>query len=284
MLKISNHTLLINCVIGFSKRIQGWPDFLRNRGYWVELIEPRFILSSFEKINPDIMFSSNRLTHSLVAECKGGTSLEEGQLRKYGQLDVAAVRPRVSLAEPDRMTIDSVFVCLEGAEDQLAASMSTIQIFPILVVGKKTVRLVNHFSKGELNTVLAEPLDVDTPPPVSFYPFGDEDDADYIAAFVFQELVSIAAQRKPQPEEIDADSMLAAIHPLWDSVDDSKKKKLRDKVNAILLHYSTRDLRGYLGRVRGRSSWRIVKTLQAFSREVEKVRRDLEEQRTLDVS
>jgi hypothetical protein len=55
---------------------------LKDLGYKVEYLEPTFLNSEGKKVNPAILFTSNKLIHALITECKGGVSIEDEQLEK----------------------------------------------------------------------------------------------------------------------------------------------------------------------------------------------------------
>lgn len=230
------------------------------------------------------MLSSNRLIHSLVAECKGGRSLDSDQLRKYASLTVDAVRTKASLAESSRMSFSTMYACVSGNEEALLHAMDPVRRFPLLSFGTNEIGLSHRFDLEDLNNGFSSPLRFQGYPPLSFYPFSDSDPDSYIARFIFQDLVSAATQKGDRgPLEFDSEIMLSRIHPLWSYVDDAKKAALRHKVDSIISYYVKRDLKGYLERVKRRSSWKVVKSLQAFSREVRSILDDLTKQKRLDV-
>ena len=65
--------------------------------------------------------------------------------------------------------------------------------------------------------------------------------------------------------EIDIDTILSKIQPFWKDIDETKKKALRGKVNDILFEcQKKKELKEYLEKVKGKPSWRITKSLDAF--------------------
>jgi len=106
---LSEHTVLVNGMIGLCTKTRGWPSTLKDLGYKVEYIEPTFINSEGKKVNPDILFTSNKLIHALITECKGGISVEDEQLEKYSKITVDTVRNWVSVYDASRLSLDLCF-------------------------------------------------------------------------------------------------------------------------------------------------------------------------------
>lgn len=84
---ISSHTKLINCFIGFTKRDKYYPSVLRSLGYSVDNIEPHFRNQDNDKVNPDLLLSSNKLHHTIIVECKGGDiQQKKEQIERYKKI------------------------------------------------------------------------------------------------------------------------------------------------------------------------------------------------------
>jgi hypothetical protein len=71
---------------------------------------------------------------------------------------------------------------------------------------------------------------------------------------------------------------------MWEYISESKKKKLRGKVDGILASFAKQRLKGYLQKVRGRSSWHVVKSLQAFTRGAGEILDDFQTQQRLEIT
>ena len=60
---ITEHTRLINCFIGLTKKDPTFPQELRNKDlqYSIDLIEPHFRNSEGKEINADLLLNSRKL-------------------------------------------------------------------------------------------------------------------------------------------------------------------------------------------------------------------------------
>lgn len=112
-MRLSNHMLLMNMVIGLCKRTSDWPSILRNLGYEVDWVEPRLINSEGKKVVPDLMLTSNKFLHSLIVECKGGKTLDKDQLDRISKLTVESIRDRASVYDVRRLNMDVCFASFE---------------------------------------------------------------------------------------------------------------------------------------------------------------------------
>ena len=82
----SEHTRLMNKFIGLCHDTVSWPNILRQLGYKVQLVEQTISLKSAEKIVPDVVAVSERLSHAIVADCKSGNNIDAKQDCRYLQL------------------------------------------------------------------------------------------------------------------------------------------------------------------------------------------------------
>lgn len=82
----TNHTRLINYIIGFCKEDPLWVCPLKKLKYKPQIFEQAINLSDGTKVTPDIILSSNRLAHILVCECKGGSTVNMQQTTRYERL------------------------------------------------------------------------------------------------------------------------------------------------------------------------------------------------------
>lgn len=76
------HAGLINMFVGLCACTQMWPNTLFGLGYRVKPIEQAVSLKSGLKTTPDLIVVSNRLAHAIVADCKGGNSMDGDQDRR----------------------------------------------------------------------------------------------------------------------------------------------------------------------------------------------------------
>ena len=282
---LSKHTLLMNKMIGLTKSIYDWPAPLKELGYKVELIEPKFLDENREIINPDLLFSSNKLLHALISECKSGKNLndkDKKQIQKYIQIKPKIITPRVSVYDPARLTID---VCYAINEDnkEIIDEIEKYHKFPIIVFSNIAISKKNYFKCKKLNNKFSTPIDISNKkPPTYFYPFSDEDDDSTIALWIFQEILSMTLKNIYKDElEIEIEKLLNNIHPLWRRIEKHKKAAIKSKVNRIIWMLKQKHLGEYLQKIKGKQTWKITKSLQAFAKECEKIVEELKTQRTL---
>ena len=69
---ISEHTKLMNCVIGLTKNDKYYPSTLREKGYNVDSIEPLFKNKDNEIINPDLLLTSRKINHCILVDWHAG--------------------------------------------------------------------------------------------------------------------------------------------------------------------------------------------------------------------
>jgi len=280
-MKLSNHTLLINMIIGLCKRTYGWPSTLKDLGYDVDWIEPKLINSEGRKVIPDLMLTSNKFLHSLVVECKGGKTLDKDQIDRLSKLTVDSVRDKASVYNARRLSLD---VCFASFKDYLGHILQLLgESFPILVFSDTELKKHGKFKSRHLENALSNSISLGGSPPTGYVPFTDEDDIDVVAMYVIQELVSMALKSKKDDElKFDVDEVLSKIFPFWERTDEGAKKKLRNKVDSVIRQIILRKLKHrYLEKIKGRPTW-VAKPLQAFKAECEKLLKDIKEQKRLE--
>ena len=281
-MEISNHTLLVNQMIGLCKRVDFWPSTLRDLGYSVEQIEPSLKTSSGEVINPDIRLTSNRLLHTLIVECKGGSVIDDSQIDKYSLLTRETIINETTVYDPTRLEFEVTFACCSEFKDII---QKRIGMYPLFTFSNEFIKKENNFENTALNTAFSAPIKLPdfSKPPVSFYPFDDQDNSSFIALHVFQQLLVLAYKGNSNEILINTDEILKRIfQQMWENIHEKKKKKIRSKVNNILTQYTSRsDLSGYLEKIRGKQTWRISRSLEAFRNRCQKIIEDLEKQPTM---
>ncbi len=283
---LSEHTILINAVIGLCVETYGWPHPLKDLGFTVDSIEPTLVTENRRKINPDLILTSNRLTHALVVECKGGYEINEhrkneidDQAERYSKISDNLLAQKVSIYDPRRLTHDITYV----TNDKIAEFIKDYG-YPVLIFEKAKLYKMNNFKKKELNSKFSSKIPLNSHPPTHFFPFNDDDSSSLIALYVFQKLVKFALKARDESIEFDEETILKSIFgPYWENIGATKKKALRKKVRNILYEYSkNKELKGYLEKVKDRKSWRVTKSLEAFRKGCQKIVDDLEMQRKID--
>ena len=265
-------------MIGLTTRTYGWPSTLKKLGFKVESIEPKFLNSEGKEVNPDILFTSNKLLHALITECKGGKSLDryaKEQIKEYTKITSDSVRHKVGVYDPKRLRIDICFAINESNRG-IIKEINEINTFPVIIFSDSKISKENHFNHKKLEDEFSSDIPIHSKPPTYFYPFSDQDDASIIAIHIFQELMRLALANKYKPElDIEIDDLLENIHPLWKNIAERKKKEIRNKTNSIILEYKRKQLGDYLKKIKGKPAWNITKSLQAFGNECNKIIEEL---------
>jgi len=284
---ISEHTLLINKMIGLTKKLEDWPSTLNELGFRLDLIEPTFNVADEDDsaIRPDLFLSSNKLTHSLIVECKSGKTLDnhsKKQLRKYSMVEPKDVLQWAKIYDPKKLTVEVCFA-INHSNKILVKAINDKHSFPILVFSDKKIHKENDFSNIPLNKAFSSEIHLADYPPISFYPFSDDREDSLISLYVFRELVGLALKQNYQEEiEIKIDDLLNSIHPCWDSIHDKKKTEIAKRVKEVLKEYmpALKDHLSIIGD--GRKVSLKIMSIQAFSRKCNEIIKELATQRKID--
>lgn len=97
---MSNHTKLMNCIIGMCKPHKNWVTYLNELGYRPHFIEKTIKTIKGTEVQTDLIVTSNSLVHSLVVEVKGGITVSDYQIEKYSSLDRIELFNLVQLGKP----------------------------------------------------------------------------------------------------------------------------------------------------------------------------------------
>ena len=281
---LSEHTVLVNGMIGLCTKTRGWPSTLKDLGYKIEYLEPTFLNSEGKKVNPDILFTSNKLIHALITECKGGVSIEDEQLEKYSKINVENVRNWVRVYDASKLSLDLCLASYEESSEKILENIDSEYNFPILVFSLSNfISKINKFSNSKLDQAFSTPIEISYPP-TEFYPFDDEDDVSLIALYVLRELAFLALNNlHNESVEFEPDEMLERIHPMWANIHETKKKKLRSKTKEILDEYKKEQLSEHLAKVKGKNTWQITKSMKAFGDKCNKIIKELTEQKKISI-
>ncbi len=283
MKPLSEHTYLINCIIGLTKRVKDWPSTLRDLGFKLEWISPLLITADGQTVRPDLLLDSNRLLHALTIECKGGRNVDGDQLRRLLDLDVDSILPRVNVYNPRELHFETVYSCMGENASSVVEQISAISDVPVLSFHRDQLKKDHAFEKEELESALSDPIPLPGPAPTSFYPFDEQDDNGIVALYILPEIIKQSIKRAGRdPEELRADELLAGVHPLWKAMDDRARSALEAKVASVLTEFSKRGQLQSVRRVRRGKSWRIVLTLQALREECQKLVDELTKQRQIE--
>lgn len=283
-MKPSNHTRLMNYIIGMCKTHNDWIPILNNLGYDPSIIEQRIRTSSGETVKPDIIVTSNKLIHSLVFECKGGTTVDGEQIRRYGTLTENDLR-WVDVYTFDNFHFD---VCIADIEKNHSAILPHINnIFPIITFGDKKLFKTGEFGEKMVNQALQKPISLKGKiPPLFYYPFSEEDEKSYIIPFVMRGLVSIAIKKAKggtsvfDRELITRDEIVEKVfNPVFKTLSIKQQGLLKKKIREVMsLVLSREESKEALGIIEGRKGYKITAQLGKLIQEAEKIMKEFKTQ------
>jgi hypothetical protein len=277
----------MNYIIGMCKRHKDWISTLADHGYEPELIEQQIRTSSDELVKPDILATSNKLIHSLVFECKGGVTVDADQLRRYSTLTEDNVLRWTRPFTHQNFHFD---VCLADVEENHPVVVAVGNRFPIITFGAKTLFKTNDFKEKRLDEAFKVPIGLDgKTPPLSYYPFCEDDENAYLSLFVLRGLVSMAvknAKGGPSTSEeniITRDDLLKSIfNPVFDALSKSHKDRLKEKIKEVVHWIMAKEgMKEALGLIETQAGIKIGRPLEKFTKEAYKFIETVETQRPL---
>jgi len=200
---------------------------------------------------------------------------------KYTKITLDSILPKVSVYDPRRLTFDLSYAITEKIQEEAAKKLGHHDL-PILIFSETHITKQNSFQNKQLENAFASPIETPEKPPTFFYPFSDQDHRAIIAMHIFQTLVALTLRKKPdEPLEIEPETILSRTHKIWEHIDESRKRILREKANSIIREYHKKQLKNHLEKIKGKTSWKITKSLEAFRKECQKILEELEKQQTL---
>lgn len=277
MARLSDHTRLVNACIGFAKDVPEWPSPLHGAGYRLDTIEPNFLNSREDRVNPDLLFSSNRSVHTLVTECKRG-HLSEERIEKYAEITPENLRNEVDhIHDINQLSNENLYVGTEKTEqsfDYLDFNDGGL----ILADGVYYRR--NEFEDEGLNSEL-EKEDLPDRYPTHYYPFSANDSRAIIGEKVSQHLMHVSSKGAGLQDEFEPEEVASEIHKYWDAISFSAKSELTSKVEDILELFERRNVDEDMTQIEGSRRY-YVRTSQAFQRKCQEVIQELSTDEDLD--
>ena len=236
----SNHTLLMNYVIGMCKNNDRWLHPLFDLGYSPRLLEHTISLSATGgTVKPDVVAASNRLLNALAFDCKGGKNIEGNQAERYHTLSSADLLRWIDVPEPPRMTHD---VCYVGLESNRLDRIPKLDEFPKLIFSASQVRMAGRFHRKEVEESFTRPIPLvdGMSPPMLYYPFSETDDQAVILPFVLRAIIETSTRLKRggdvsiDSRAFETEEFMKRVHGLWDLMGDDTRANLRAKVRDII--------------------------------------------------
>ena len=228
-----------------------WIHPLADLKYKPELIEQTIGTKvPAERVQPDVVATSQKLNHSVVIECKGGKTLDTTQISKYRRLEPYDIIRWVRVHDPNQHTHD---ICLLIYKTNETTILNGINI-PVLILSDTTLEKHNEFSKRQLNQKFNKPIPTaGLIQPMSYYPFSEIDDRRVIVPHALRAMQLAIDARADQidvtnPELFTSDAIMKQIHRVWDIISKEQQKALKSKVTEIIkeLIQSYPDLKSFL--------------------------------------
>ena len=243
---LSNHTLLMNIIIGLTN-IKHWGTKFQDLKYTVVAIEPIIPLEDSKNSNPDIILYSPAYKHALILDCKSKT-LKEEQTQKYINLryNPNKLITYGHISNETEITGDISFISFHNLENYdliLSNSIPVLYAIKIEEGAIKEIQRKGDFNFNELNDIF--PIPINSRIPYFIYPF-DTDDTNEFKDYILQKLILYAYKDK---QSFTIDELLEDIfEELWSGniIHHKKKKEFKNKARDILKILREGALKNYL--------------------------------------
>jgi hypothetical protein len=267
----------MNATIGLCKKNVGWVSPLADLGYEPQIIEQSLNTSSGSVVKPDLIATSNRHLHSLVFELKGGKTCSADQLQRYAALTVGDLLRWVTVYDRNHLAFD---VCLcDLASNHSEIKKANNGLFPMLIFSSDKLVKEGVFKRQKLNEAFKTPISLNRKyPPLSYYPFSDEDSHSYIAIQVVQALLSIIIKNMQQGIQYNEETIFTLdeivanqFSDVWKLFSIEHRKSLRSKIiEAAKTFLAKQEVRDSLGIIQQKEGFKITKNLEQFKKVAEK--------------
>ena len=264
---LSNHTRLLNIIMGLALKIPNWPHPLRDLDYNLELIE-----ANLPEANPDLILTTKKYNHSIVVDCKSKTIKEE-QIERYINIrsnpSLLTKRGFVDVPVPQHYSADPTFVSFNDLSNNSLIVDNKIPLLHVIESNNEihTIeRKISVFQMDRLNDVF--PIDIrGMKPPYNLYPF-DVQDKEIFTIHILRELLDLGIHQISFSEE----ELLKRAHKYWSIISEHKKREFRTIAGRILYELGRSELKEYLKK--DGAKWNIilkkdVKSIQAFQKRCE---------------
>ena len=225
----------MNKLIGLCTNDVGWPAILHEQGYRISLIEQR-IGTKTTSVTPDVVVASNKLSHAIVADCKGGNNIDSGQDSRYKSIKVEHLVMWIHVREKKRFKCSPCYVTNDTHYSQLHPHTT----LPFIIFEKNRVRGKGDFGHGDLNRVLYKGASLSNMhEPTVFYPFSIEDGDDLIIRHVIIGLLFWLNKNRPKSlntliDDKVVSEILKNIHPHYKHMGVKYQNTLSSKVKSMI--------------------------------------------------
>lgn len=252
---MNEHLKLLNGFVGFANRLAGWPDFLSKEGYILYWVGPSYMLSDGRKVNPDLLFVSARLNHSLIVECKSGVTADAAQLQtlRATTKDDLIHKAQVTFQAPHTATFDIAIGCYSQHSTALTKTLDKAGlVFPLLVIdcsaGQVSLR-DGVLNSKPISALLEKGVELDSDYwPVQFIPYDETSDDAEIAACIIPNIVSTMRSGAPH---LDVTDILRDTCPVSDRLHPTEETQIARRVRSVLRSAASGEFRGLLRPIGG---------------------------------
>lgn len=264
MEELSNHTKLMNIVMGLALKIPKWPHPLRDLGYTIDVVE-----ANMPEANPDIILTTKKYNHSIVADCKSNT-VDEGQIKKYASIQsdpqILIRRGFVTIPVIKHYSADPTFISFNDLSMIPLVIDNNICSLHVVEKDGNIQKIEFKFGKFQLNDLNAIfPINVaGAKPPYNLYPF-DVQDRETFTLYLLRELLTYVLKQT----SFTVEELLSSVHPYWSIIHGHKQKEFKTIADRILSELGKSELRDYLQKENIRwnmSVKRDAKSIQAFQK------------------
>lgn len=279
MRELSEHTILMNIILGLVSKHKNFPHTLAEKGYQLESICPSFLNKEGKEINPDIILKSHEESNLFLGDCKTGT-LQKEQSLAYQELSSTELREQQIVSLPGEFTIDISYICLEKNLEKIKEKVESWGLSSVILckLNKGVLKIEGNstFKSQILNEIFKEGINIPQDSPLIYYSFSPEDPEEYILLYVLPSILALSLKAKK--DSFTLEELLRETHNLYDYLDEKEKKKLRAKVSKLLSVLERNDLKEFLNKVQNQqNTWEILtKRILSFRRKCQNLIQDYE--------
>lgn len=238
----SAHTVLINCVIGFCQSdSETWIHPLSKWNYEPKLVEQEVPLEGGQHVRPDVVAHSEKLSNSLAFDCKGGSTIDEGQMERYRRLTPRDLRVYISPHDENQHTDDVCIVDFESTHDEHSGRTRGL---PCLTITATHLKKSGKFKKEVLEKTFAQdiPIAESMIEPSSYYPFSETDGQGVVVKELIRAWIAILQDKKKRDLNVLARETYAKlevmkiIHPYFDIMGPDHQRALTQRILDLLTY------------------------------------------------
>lgn len=257
MVSLSDHTKLINMVIGFTNGVVNFPSFFKDTGYEVQNISPSFLNTDGDRVDTDLILSSNR--YVIVIECEPDV-LTETLTHLLSSINMDDLRTEFRhVATNGGIEHQVVYVGLENIKSDL----DDLHIDdPAIIYDReeRKLRKINSFSDRELDRRI--PSATIDHIPTYFVPVLSDDHPAIMAERVYQKL---CAETFRGGATTDPHTLAEQIYgDYWREISGAEKGRIIDNIDIALSEFEAKNGDRHMRKLEDSNRQYFVNTSDAF--------------------